>query len=377
MTATCASGWGCDPPVTFTQPRQASLAPAVDNARLADAIEAAVEAQVHEDFAAAGRSPRSPEARALIAAQTEAMQRARGVWTRSYARLGPGSRAFRIIRRVVVGAYNDGFIHAGNLAYLALIALFPFMILTTALLGAAGSAGEREAVLTAIFSAMPPAVAETLSGPIHEAQDARSGPLLWLGALVALWTVGSLIETVRDILRRAYGTQFTKSFWHYRLMSIAIIIAAVVLLLLSFTLQFLIAGLERWILIALPPALEDAGLLFLSRLVTAIGLFAALYLLFLSLTPSKYRSGCPKWPGALVTTLWWVAVTLALPRLLGGLLSYDLTYGSLAGVMVVLFFFYLVGLGVVVGAELNAALVEPASAMQEPAAHDPEDDDDG
>ena len=44
--------------------------------------------------------------------------------------------------------------------------------------------------------------------------------------------------------------------------------------------------------------------------------------------------------------------------LLASLLSYDATYGSLAGVMVALFFFYLVGLGMVMGAELNAALVE-------------------
>ena len=51
-------------------------------------------------------------------------------------------------------------------------------------------------------------------------------------------------------------------------------------------------------------------------------------------------------------------VTISLPPLLAGLLSYDATYGSLAGVMVVLFFFYLIGLGMVVGAELNAALVE-------------------
>ena len=49
-------------------------------------------------------------------------------------------------------------------------------------------------------------------------------------------------------------------------------------------------------------------------------------------------------------------MTLALPPLLAGLLSYDATYGSLAGVMIALFFFWLVGLGMVVGAELNAAL---------------------
>jgi membrane protein len=53
-----------------------------------------------------------------------------------------------------------------------------------------------------------------------------------------------------------------------------------------------------------------------------------------------------------------VAVSVALPWVLRSLFHYDLTYGSLAGVMIALFFFWLVGLGLVVGAELNAALAE-------------------
>jgi membrane protein len=75
------------------------------------------------------------------------------------------------------------------------------------------------------------------------------------------------------------------------------------------------------------------------------------------LTPAPYRGKAyPKWPGALLVTLWWVATTLMLPAVLHRFFTYDLTYGSLAGVMIALFFFWLVGLGTVVGAELNAAL---------------------
>jgi membrane protein len=88
-------------------------------------------------------------------------------------------------------------------------------------------------------------------------------------------------------------------------------------------------------------------------------LFGALYALFYSLTPSKYRySKCPKWPGALFVAAWWVLTTMALPAILGMLGSYDLTYGSLAGVIIALIFFWVIGLGVVFGAELNAALAE-------------------
>ena len=60
----------------------------------------------------------------------------------------------------------------------------------------------------------------------------------------------------------------------------------------------------------------------------------------------------------LLTTVWWVLVAILMPIVLASFFTYDLTYGSLAGIMIALFFFYLVGLGLVVGAELNAALAE-------------------
>ena len=60
----------------------------------------------------------------------------------------------------------------------------------------------------------------------------------------------------------------------------------------------------------------------------------------------------------LLTTVWWLAVTTIMPAVLRNFFAYDLTYGGLAGVMIALFFFWLVGLGVVIGAELNAALAE-------------------
>ena len=57
-------------------------------------------------------------------------------------------------------------------------------------------------------------------------------------------------------------------------------------------------------------------------------------------------------------TAWWLATGELLPATIGLLGGYSLTYGSLAGVMIVLLFFFVIGLGVVIGAELNAALAE-------------------
>ena len=106
-----------------------------------------------------------------------------------------------------------------------------------------------------------------------------------------------------------------------------------------------------------PRATGWADTLFTTQLIPAAIIYLSLYLLFFTLTPTAYRARrYPKWPGALLVTLWWAAVSIALPWVLARFFTYDLTYGSLAGVMIALFFFWLVGLGMVVGAELNAAL---------------------
>jgi membrane protein len=274
-------------------------------------------------------------------------------------KLGPASRFFIVVKRVALGTYTDGFIHAGNLAYMAILALFPFFIVTAAVLTALGEEGQREASIGAFLSAVPPMVAKVLEPVALNVSEARSGWLLWAGGLVGLWTVSSLVETIRDILRRAYGTQSTAAFWRYRLFSTGLIVAAVVLLLISLFAQVAITAAQEVIAAWFPRMEAWLGMLTTSRLIPAGMLYLSIYALFLSLTPSTYRSRrYPKWPGALLVTIWWVAMTVLLPSALRSLFSYDLTYGSLAGVMIALFFFWLVGLGMVMGAELNAALTE-------------------
>ncbi|QFT76300.1 YihY/virulence factor BrkB family protein [Erythrobacter sp. THAF29] len=274
--------------------------------------------------------------------------------------LAPGTRAFEVIRRTAYGTYNDGFIHAGNLAYLSMLAIFPFFIVAGALFQLIGEAGDRQMMIDAVLLSMPPTVARVIEPVANDVIDARSGWLLWAGVGVGLWTVSSLIETIRDILRRAYGTKATHAFWKYRLASMGLILGSVVLLLLSLFGTVAIGAAQQVIDARFPQLTEAISTLRLSRIVPALGLLLSLYLLFYTLTPRQYRSRrYPKWPGALFTAAWWLGVTTAMPIVLREFFTYNLTYGSLAGIMIALFFFWLVGLGLVIGAELNAALAEP------------------
>ncbi len=298
-------------------------------------------------------SPESPEARRKRLAKTRARL------GKQYAKVAPGTRAYEVLKRVAVGVYSDGFIHAGNLAYLALLTVFPFVIVAAAVARLFGQTEGGMNTVMALFQTMPPSVADVLREPIGDVLQARSGNLLWLGALVGLWTTGSFIETIRDILRRAYGVAYSRPFWEYRLVSAGIIVGSVLLILISFSASILLSSVQEFLLRLIPGADDVVGLLTVLRVVPGLILFGSLYLLFLSLTPKRYRGpGCRKWPGAAFVAVWWILTTTLLPKVLASLGGYDTTYGSLAGIIIALFFFFIIGLGVTVGAQLNAALAE-------------------
>jgi len=296
-------------------------------------------------------SPESPEERRKQFART------RERFGKQVERVRPGTYPFEVVKRVAIGVYNDGFIHAGNLAYLAILTLFPFVIVAAAVARVFGQTEGGINTFVALLQTMPPDVAEVLKKPISDVLTARSGNLLWLGALVGLWTTGSFIETIRDIIRRAYGVTYSRPFWEYRLSSVGIIIGSVVMALLAFSVSIVLSSVEQFVVRFLPGA--DTLFLSLFRVAPAVMLFGSLYLLFYSLTPGRYRADkSKKWPGPLFVTIWWIATTALLPWALSSLGSYDLTYGSLAGVIIALFFFFIIGLGVTIGAALNAALAE-------------------
>lgn len=271
-----------------------------------------------------------------------------------------------VVKRVAIGVYNEGFIHAGNLAYLSLLTLFPFFIVAAAVARLLGQTEGGMDTVVAMLQRMPPNVADVLSKPISDVLAARSGNLLWLGGLVGLWTTGSFIETIRDIIRGAYGVTYTRPFWEYRLGSVGIIVGSVVIALVAFAVSVFLSSIQQFIEQVIPGADRLVSLFTLFRIVPALMLYGSLYLIFLSLTPRLYRNAkCRKWPGPAFVTIWWIATTALLPVLLSSLGTYDLTYGSLAGVMTVLIFFFIIGLGVVIGAHLNAALAEtPHTALE-------------
>ena len=270
-------------------------------------------------------------------------------------------RVLAVVRDTVAGVWADGFTHAGNLAYLSLLTLFPFFIVLATVAGSLGRTDDGMRAISAFLRALPPDVAGLVAKPIADVIGARaSGGLLTFGILVTLWTVSGFIETIRAIILEAYHAATTVPVWRQRVGSILLVFIAVMLMLLAFAAQVVLTGAEEFVARLMPFAgAATQGQLALGRLVPAAALFGALYLILFALTPRRYRRlRGPIWPGALITAVVWVGTTMGMPRVLAQFASYTLTYGSLAGVIVALLFFYIVGLGVVVGAQLNAALAK-------------------
>lgn len=264
-----------------------------------------------------------------------------------------------VAERTAVGVYTDGFTFAGNFAYLSLLAVFSFFIVAAAIAGTIGQTAAGEDFVAAFLQTVPPSVANALREPIGDAMYARTGPLLWLSAVVGLWTTASLIETIREILHRAYGVEAQRAFWEYRLSSVGLIIVSVFFAMLALSTQFAFSALIEFFGAYLPLEQIDSTWFSLSSALPFLILFITLYLLFRLLTPRQYRHRTyPKWPGAVFISSWWLTISGLLPLFLKYAANYQLTYGSLAGVMITLIFFYLIGLGMVIGSELNAALAD-------------------
>ena len=106
--------------------------------------------------------------------------------------MGPGTRFFEVLKRVIVGTYNDGFIHAGNLAYMTVLAIFPFFITGAAIFSAIGEPSERAATIDAILFALPPVVGDVIGPVARKVIEQRSGWLLAAAARdkLRLWRRG-------------------------------------------------------------------------------------------------------------------------------------------------------------------------------------------
>jgi membrane protein len=248
---------------------------------------------------------------------------------------------------------HDGFEHAGNLAFLGLLALFPFLVFVIALAGffAAGQAGDQ--FIRMVLAQLPPQMAAALSPRITEIISGPPQGLLTVSILGAIWTSSSAVDGYRCALNRAYRVATPPAYIWGRLLSI------VQTLLLSFVVVISMAVLVTlpiWSKMEAPfgksgLALSHKHIVGVSLVVIFGGVSIAYYLL-----PNLKQNIHSVLPGAALVTLLWIEAAHLLSLYLSHSGQIGLIYGSLGSFIATLLFFYVSNIIFIYGAELNYLL---------------------
>jgi membrane protein len=264
---------------------------------------------------------------------------------------------FRIIADAFYGFNrDDGWAIASHIALSVLMAVFPFLIVVTALAGIIGSDNLADEVARLIFAAWPKEVAGPLASEIHNVLTTTRGGVFTLGVIFAVYFASSGIESLRIGLNRAYELDEERAWWLLRLESIGyVLVGAIALLALALLVvlgPLIFKGAVRY-----APWIAQFALAFdLVRFgVGSAVLAVALFILHMWL-PAGRRGLGQVWPGIVATLLLWLVCGFTFGRYLADFAnSYVIYYAGLASAMIALVYLYYSAWIFVFGGELNAA----------------------
>lgn len=287
-----------------------------------------------------------------LRAQAEALLR----WVLANIYWGRAKALWRIAKSATTRYWShDGDALAGYVAYSAFLAVFPFAIFATAMVGSTIGVEEQERMTAGLFEIAPDHIAQTLEPVIRSVVEGQSGRLIGASALIALVVASQAVEATRVAFDRAYGATTLRSFVTRRIVALLFVVLS--------TFTFALLGLMIVVApLALLLAEEFLGFrqpwgLTAVRYVIALG---ALWLFLLKLNlllPSRRPPRRRLLPGVGVSTVLLALGAWGLSTYLSYAPSYSITYGAFAGVIVTLLFFYVAGAAIIYGAEVNAVLM--------------------
>ncbi len=272
-----------------------------------------------------------------------------------------------LLRQVWISLNQDEIVdRSAELAYYFLFALFPALILLSAMFSLFASTSARANLELMLYLAkvIPPAAFVSVETAFSQTTRATSTGHLVFGAVTALWIATYGMSSTQSILNVIYRTKESRPYWKAK--SIAMISTMAIFVLICSAMLLLVLGddLAKFLISAL------MFHTFLLAIWKIIQFLAALF--FLSLVFAiTYRWGpggigrAWRWisPGAIVGIVGWLAASMSFRVYLHFYDPYATTYGSFGAVIVLLTWFYVSGFMLLLGAEINST-IEHASTNQ-------------
>jgi len=266
---------------------------------------------------------------------------------------------------------DNVFGRAAELSYYFLLALFPFLIFLTSIIGLVlgSGTGTRHMLFNYLARIMPPSAFQLIDNTMYEVSSASGGGKLSFGLLAALWAASNGLTAITDSLNTAYDLTESRSWWKRRLVSIGLTMALSVLIIGALTLVVGGGRIAEWLagVYGFGPVFPVAWKIIQWPVVLAFMTlaFALIYYFAPDIREQKW-----KWltPGAVIGVALWLLVSIAFRGYLHFFNSYSATYGSLGAVIILMLWFYFTGAAVLIGGETNSEIENAAAKQGEPEA---------
>ncbi|MGE6753443.1 YihY/virulence factor BrkB family protein [Rossellomorea sp. NPDC071047] len=241
---------------------------------------------------------------------------------------------------------------AAQIAYYFLLSLFPLLIFIVTLLPYLPV--EQGDILGLVRDFAPGETMSMIEETLQDVMSNRNSGLLSVSIIATIWSASNGMNAIVKSLNRAYDVEETRSFIATRLMSILLTLAMILVFVIALLLP--VFGKQIGLLLFSQFGFSEQFLTVWNGIRWAISPII-LFIIFVGLyffAPSKRIKCLSAFPGAIFATLGWVLASLAFSYYVGSFGNYSATYGSIGGIIVLMIWFYLTGIIIMIGGEINA-----------------------
>jgi len=261
-----------------------------------------------------------------------------------------------LVRRTVRETIDDDCLGlAAQLSYYLCLALFPALLFLLALASFFSLDLLTDDVAAALGAIVSPEVLTLIQDQMRRLADSSDGGVLTIGVAGAIWGSSSALAAIVSAVNRAYDLEETRPWWKVRLTAIALTLALAFLVLAAVAL--VMAGPKLAAAVGMPIDSAFGRWLWAGACWLSAFAFVAFGVgLVYRYAPDAEQDWTWITPGAVVATLFWMLASFAFKWYVAEFTDYEASYGAVGGIIILLLWLYLSGLGILAGAELNAEL---------------------
>lgn len=247
---------------------------------------------------------------------------------------------------------------AAQLSYYALLALFPALIFLTALMGLFSVENFMPELMSYLRNVLPSDALSMVQRFLTQMAEGSGANILSIGALGALWASSSGVTAIMDALNVVFDVkEDRRSFWRVRLIAILLTIGLAGFVILSLALVLYGPTIGRWIADFMGFGVAFTWLWNILQWPIIAGLMLIVVAAIYHICPDRrYKRWRWVTPGSVFAVLMWLVVSLGFKAYVDNFGDYNKVYGSIAGVIVLMLWFYWSGMVLLLGGEINSEI---------------------